>query len=208
MPESDLLNTLRHVWLNHEHEFGLLAGLILIISNLPYIYSTLRGRTRPNRVSWWIWAFIGIVLFATYQQSGARENQWVLILMILTPLLIALLSLRYGVGGASRLDLVSIVGCLIALALWAVSGSAIVGLAFSILADAIAGLPTVWKSWQQPYSENLLKWSLTLLAFFLNLFAIEEWTPFQVSYPLYLLLLALVIVIAIVLGRRRVAQRT
>ncbi len=182
---------------------GLLAFLVMLVGYVPYVLSIFKGRTKPSRVSWWIWTLLGAVNFASYWQSGAIETMWVHGIIVVGPLTIALLSVRHGMGGSSRLDRFTLIGCALSLVLWGTTGSAVLGLFFNLLVDSIAAIPTVWKAWQRPDTENLPAWLLSLLGYGINLFAIKHWTPFTASYPVYLVLLTLVIIGAILLGRRQ-----
>jgi hypothetical protein len=190
-----------HVWLSHHDEVGMLAGLVAICSYIPYIRSTVAGRTHPNRVSWWAWAVLGAISFFGYLRSGSTSDLWVPALAAIGPFAVALLSIRYGTGGATRSDLVSLVGCAVGLgAGWAV-GSAAVGLGIMIAVDTLASVPTLLKSTRSPYSENLLAWSFAFLGAAVNLLAVDQWTLFAASYPVYLVAINGSFVAVLVVGR-------
>lgn len=188
---------------NFTHTVGLLAGIIKIAAYVPYVWSTVNGATRPNRASWWIWAVLGAVSYASWRRSGEEAGWWIPAIMVAGPFFIGLLSLRYGAGGVSRLDRRVLAGTILAMALWGVTGDAALALFFNIMVDALAAVPTIHKAWQKPESESLPAWLLSFTAFGLNLLAIEKWTPFSAAYPLYLCVLAGSIITAILLGRRR-----
>ena len=186
---------------------GLLAFLVMLVGYVPYVLSIFKGRTKPSRVSWWIWTLLGTVNFASYWQSGAIETMWVHGIIVVGPFTIALLSVRHGMGGSSRLDRFTLVGCALSLVLWGTTGSAALGLFFNLLVDSIAAIPTVSKAWKQPETENLPAWLISLLGYGINLLAIKVWTPFAASYPVYLVVLTIVIIGAILLGRRQKTPR-
>jgi len=41
---------------------GLIAGIIAFLAYVVYIISIFRGGSKPNRATWWIWAFMGLIL--------------------------------------------------------------------------------------------------------------------------------------------------
>ena len=41
--------------------FGLIAGDLVILANIPYMRDILRGKTKPERASWLIWFTLGVI---------------------------------------------------------------------------------------------------------------------------------------------------
>ncbi|MBI5046746.1 hypothetical protein HZC07_03370 [Candidatus Micrarchaeota archaeon] len=166
---------------------GKLAGLIALIAFLPYIRSILQNKTKPNKATWWIWSFVGLILGSSYYFSGARDTIWVPIAYFLGPLVVALLSLKYGEGGATRFDAVCMVIAAVSLIGWWFSGSAFLSMMLMFVADSIGTLPTIAKTWAKPETEDLLAWLLFLLDSIMNLFAVESWTVALGTYPIFML---------------------
>lgn len=181
---------------------GLIAGILAMLAVVPYIRSILSGRTKPNRASFLIWTGVGLMVAATYKASGATTTLWVALAYFVSPLIVAALSLKYGVGGASRLDLVCLSGALLSLALWWATRSAPTSLYINILVDALAVIPTAKKAWLDPGSEDRSAWQLAFLANAVDLFAIRSWAPEISIYPIYSFLATGTIVTALTLKRR------
>ncbi|MEW6748147.1 MAG: hypothetical protein AB1295_00360 [Candidatus Micrarchaeota archaeon] len=164
---------------------GILAAVVVTAAYFPYIYSTVKGKTRPNRATWFIWAVVGIVVFASYYSLGAWSTLWYAIPggTVIT----ALLSIRYGQGGWSRFDSLCLMGAFIALVLWFLSRSPFVALVTLIVTDFFAYLPTIKKTYADPSSESQGGWALFALAGVLNFLAIDRWTVEIAFYPIYML---------------------
>ena len=94
-------------------------------------------------------------------------------------------------------------GAVLSLLLWALSGTPLTPLLFNIPIDLLGALPTVRKTWQEPDSEDRLSWALFLIANSLNLLAVQPWTFANASYPIYIFALAL-IMNALLLRRVRI----
>ena len=75
---------------------GIIAGIIAFLAYIVYLISILRGKTKPNRATWWIWAFMGLVVGLSYHSSGAVNTIWVPYVEFLGPFSIAILSIKYG----------------------------------------------------------------------------------------------------------------
>jgi hypothetical protein len=174
---------------------GQLAGVISLLGFLPYIAEIVRGKTRPNRVTWWIWTAVGAVLCVSYYASGARHTVWVPVSYVLGPLVTALLSLKYGEGGADRFDRACLGASLLSLVAWWLARSPLMVLLVNIGIDALGALPTLRKTYYAPAEESLRSWSIFLLADVVNLCALGSWSVATALYPLYLCALAAVLVL-------------
>jgi pimeloyl-ACP methyl ester carboxylesterase len=176
---------------------GMTSGAVALASFVPYIRSILRGQTRPNRASWIIWAFAEIITTATYAASGAGDTLWIAAGYSLGTVTVASLSLRYGEGGASPIDVMCLMGASIALIPWLVLDQAELALYMIIFVDVLAVFPTLKKAITDPDSEDKTYWSLSFLAAVINLFAINRWAPEIAAFPIYCFLGAGAIVLAL-----------
>jgi hypothetical protein len=166
--------------------FGQAAAIVHFIAFAPYILSIIRRKTRPHRGSWFVWTLLGFLLLVSYSAVGADETIWMPITLFLGPLVILLLSLRYGVGGWDDAhDKYCMVGACIGLTSLLIFNTPFIALYVGILTDLFAAIPTVRKSIIDPESEDALAWSLALIASILNLFAIDDWSFHLSSYPVY-----------------------
>ncbi len=164
---------------------GVLAGIVAFLAYIIYIIAIVRGFTKPSRTTWWIWSALGIIIGFSYFLSGAEDTIWVPLGEVIGPLAIAILSIKYGVGGWTPIDKFAIIGSLVSLVLWGISGSALVALVASLSIDFLAVIPTVFKTYYNPQEEDRLAWSLTGIGNFLNLFAVEKWIFAIAVYPVY-----------------------
>lgn len=182
---------------NWQAHIGAVAGFLSILCFLPYILTILQGKTKPNRATWWIWAILSAVISASYYSTGANNTIWLPVCGGIGQLIIAILSLKYGEGGWNRFDRLCLLGVGISLLLWWQFNSPLIALLFNILIDFLGALPTIKKSYYEPQTENLLTWSLYLIASIINLFAIDYWSFQLAAFPLYIFLINATIVIFI-----------
>src|SRR3989344_3287372 len=127
---------------------GIIAGIIALLAYVIYIISIFKGGTKPNKATWWIWTFMGLVLALSYDFSGAGNTVWVPYVEFLGPFSIALLSLKYGDGGLrDKTDLFCLWGAVLSIVLWIVSQNPVVALITSLAVDSFALIPTIKKSY-------------------------------------------------------------
>ena len=176
---------------------GIVAGVLAIVGYVPYIISILLGKTKPNRASWFIWALVGGLLAVSYIAEGDRNTIWLPISYFLGPLIVALLSLRYGYTTWTKIDTICIVAALISVIPWMLSHNAMFTLIINVLIDMMGAVPTIIKTHREPDTEDFTAWLIFFVANTLQVFAISEW-GLAALYPLYLFVLAAMIVFLIV----------
>lgn len=168
---------------------GLIAGVLSFIAYCIYIATSIWGKTRPNRVTWWTLTILGvIVLFSSYAE-GARDTLWIAGSYILGPLIVAIVSIWKGEGGWSNFDRVCAVFILISLVLWYFFNTPLIALVMSLVLDLVGLLPTIKKSYLRPEGEDGVAWSLEFVASVLSIFAITSWTVGIAIFPIYLSIL-------------------
>ena len=186
---------------------GVVAGVIAFLAYIVYIVSIFRGRSKPNRVTWWIWAFMGLVLALSYQFSGAINTIWVPYVEFLGPFSIALLSIKYGEGGlTNKTDLFSFLGAVISIILWIIFDNPVIALVTSLAVDSFAIIPTIKKSYLRPEGEDFWAWFGTGLADSLNMFAVEKFTFAILVYPIYMLVSDLIIIFILLLKKKDIMR--
>lgn len=139
---------------------NVLAGTLTLGAYVPYVFSIVRGRTVPNRVSWWIWSVIGLLLLLTYRGLGGSSGEGVAVAAFLGQVVIALLSIRFGRGGATAIDGLCLAGACLSVFLWYILSSAAIPHLLILTVDLFAWLPTFRKVLDRPESEDLLAWFL------------------------------------------------
>lgn len=164
---------------------GQIAGLLSFAAYLFYILSIIKGETKPARSTWFIQLFVGLIILVSYKSSGAEDTIWVVLGDFIGVFCIAILSIKYGVGGKSKIDIFSFIFSIIALILWWLFKNPAVALLASLLIDFISAIPTIVKTYKEPELEDKFAWTITTLANILSIFAIEKWVFIIALYPIY-----------------------
>ena len=185
----------------------MIAGAIAFLAYVIYIVSILRGKSKPNRATWWIWAFMGVVLVLSYQASGAENTIWVPFVEFLGPLIIAILSIKYGEGGINnKTDIICLVGSFVSIILWIIFNNPVIALVTSLAVDSFAIIPTIKKSYLRPEGEDFWAWFGTGIADSLNFFAVEKFTFAILIYPIYMLTSDIIIVAILFVKKNKIIK--
>ena len=167
---------------------NLLSGLLTLIANIPYIISILKGKTKPNRATWWIWCGVDLILAFTYQETGATAALGLAYGSLLGVLIIAVLSLRYGVQGMTTLDYVCLLSAIGTAVLWLTTSSPFLPHFLIVCIDFFGWLPTFQKTLNDPGSEEPLAWMLWVCGAFVALLNIDLFTFWNMFFPLYIVI--------------------
>lgn len=168
---------------------GAAAGAISFVGYAIYMWSTVRGITKPNRATWWILTLVGVMIALSYYSEGARNTIWVPVSYVIGPLLVAILSVRYGESSWETLDILCLSTACFSALIWYFYQSPFTVLAVNIVMDFVALVPTIKKSYLRPDGEDALAWSVESVSGVLNVIALERWAFGLAFYPVYLLLI-------------------
>ena len=122
-----------------------------------YLRDTLRGTTKPNRVTWLLWAVAPLLATAVELDEGVGLRALPTFMVGFMPLLIFIASFHNSaaVWKVRRIDyacgVVSVVGTVV----WLVTRNGVLAISAAIAADFLAGVPTLMKSWTHPETETV-----------------------------------------------------
>ncbi|MBX4190930.1 hypothetical protein KW794_02470 [Candidatus Saccharibacteria bacterium] len=182
---------------------GVAAITLQIAGFIPYVIDILKGKTKPERASFWIFSLlVGVTLVAQLLDNitWAAALVFTSFLCVLT---IAVLSLRYGYGSFHTRDTVSIILAIIGVLVWQVTSEPLVAIAMVILIDFAGFWLTLLKTWKAPHTETLFAWVASGLAAILAIIASQNHKAVQIAYLLYSAL-AGCLISALIIYRRKV----
>jgi len=180
-------------------KFILIGAVLNLIGSTGYLRDTLRGKNRPNRISWLLWALAPGIAFSAELSHGVGLPALMTFMVGFGPLLIFLGSFvnRKSVWKLSRLDIACGVLSVFALVLWQLTGSGTVAILLSVIADGLAAVPTLIKAYRDPDSES---WNVFLFggtSALITLLALNTWDFAHVAFPLYIFAICAVLVVLI-----------
>jgi hypothetical protein len=165
--------------------FGLLAASLAVACTVPYVRDTMRGTTVPHRGSWLIWSVLEIVAVEAQRADGARWSLLPLASQALATSVVFVLAVRLGSGGLGRVDVALLALAGVGVAGWQAVDVPLIATACVIVADLVAVLMMVPKTWRDPHSETLSTYVLAAASGLLAAAAVGSLSPRLLAYPLY-----------------------
>ena len=173
---------------------GLISGVLVIISAIPYAIRTYQKKIQPSLTSWSLWALLGLVILVTYDSSGAEANIWPAVFGFTNPTIIAIL-VRKQQGmwlKPDKIEQACLVICVISLGLWLGVRKneflAQYALYLAMIADGCAAIPTITRVWKDPTSDRPFAWGFFAIGYGMTMFAIEDRTFVNFALPTYMFL--------------------
>lgn len=157
-----------------------------------YLRDTLRGTTKPNRVTWLLWAVAPLLAAAVELREGVGLRALPTFMVGFMPLLIFIGSFHNSasVWKVRRMDyacgVVSVVGTVV----WLVTRNGVLAISAAIAADFLAGVPTLIKSWTHPETETVHSYIGALISMIVLLLTVDHWTFDVVAFPLFVAAMA------------------
>lgn len=180
--------------------FIYLGAALNLVGSTGYVIQTIKGKTKPNRVTWFLWALAPMIAFGAMLGEGVSVLGGLMTFMVgFGPLLVLIASFvnKKSVWKITTFDIVCGILSLVGVGLWFITRTATIAIAFSILADALAGLPTLVKSFKEPETESSLVFFLGAISAAITILAAKVWDFAHVGFALYIFIICAVIFILV-----------
>lgn len=179
--------------------FVYLGLLITSLGGLQYLILTLQGKVQPNRISWFLWGVAPLIAFAAEAKQRVGPQSLLTFLLGFEPVLIFLASFvnKKSYWKLSNFDKICGVFSVLGIILWQLTGVGNIAILFSILADGMAALPTIIKSFHFPETESAFAYATAVIGSVITILTIKQWNFETYGFPVYILLIDIVLVLAI-----------
>lgn len=180
------------------------GAAVQLVGIYSYVKGTVRGVTKPNRVTWLLWSIAPLIGTAAALASGVG---WAVLPVFMSgfgPLLVFLASFinKNAYWKLEQFDYWCGLLSFLALILWGITKMPEVAIIFAIASDGLAAIPTLVKSWKYPETENAAPFTAGIFSSLTSFAAIKMWTFSAYAFPAYLVMIN--ICIAFSIYRRRI----
>lgn len=175
--------------------FVIIGVLLQVVGSWSYFLDTIKGKVKPNKVTWLLWSIAPLVAFAAMIKQGVGITALATFIVGFVPLVIFIASFfnkeaKWEIG---KLDVICGILSILGLTLWLVTKVGNIAIIFSILADGLAAIPTIVKSFHFPDTENSTIFFFGVINSIIALLALVEWNFQSYGFPLYLLFVNLIL---------------
>jgi hypothetical protein len=177
-----------------------ISASLMIWGGYDYLRDTLLGRTKPNRVSWSLWALAPLISLGAAFSAGA--DIWASVRVIvggIVPGAVFLASFinRNSYWRLNGFDWFCGALSLAALIFWQLADSPLLAVLLASAANTLASVPTFVKAWNFPETESRLIFINSFVSAIIIIPAIPEWTVANSAFQISLMATTGLMVIAI-----------
>lgn len=185
--------------------FATVGAVIGSLGGLYYLYETIAGRAQPNRVTYLLWGIFPLVIFVAQRAQGVTGLSWTSFVAGFMPLLVVAASFfnRKAYWHTERRDYYLMAAAIAGLVLWAITDEPNLAILFSLLADLLAGLPTVIKSARHPRTESWLAYAISAVGFGISLLSVQTYDFQNTAFVAYVFVMNGVCAVLASRGRGR-----
>ena len=178
--------------------FIIISSLLALISPIIYSRAILKGEAKPHRTTRFVLLLITSLTTAALFAQGNRVAIWLAGVSTLQSIVIFFLSIKHGMGGWSKVDILCLLIALCGIVLWQITKNPVIALYFAIGADFTGMVPALIKTYHHPKTEVWIFYTLDVFAALFSLLALSRWTLEEYSYPVYIMFINVVMTLLIV----------
>lgn len=164
------------------------SNILVFSSYLIYEWAMVKGKAKPHRTTRFVLFLITTLGFLSLYAQGDRVVVWFLGICSIQSLVMLIMSLKYGMGGWAKIDIMCLIIALSGIVLWKVTDNPALGLYAAVTADLFGMVPALIKTYKLPDTEFWLSYVFDLSSITLTGLAIRNGGFNDYLYPVYLLL--------------------
>ena len=179
--------------------FVILGAVIGFAGVINYLIDVLKGKAKPNRVTWFLWALAPLIAFSAQIKEGVGLQSLMTFTVGFNPLLVFLASFisKKAEWKLTKFDFTCGALSLAGLTLWYFTQIGNIAIVFAILADGLAALPTVVKSYKAPESESYWVYLSAAINAGITLLVIKVWDFAHFGFPVYIFAVCVLLTVLI-----------
>lgn len=175
---------------------GIVGGLIAVSAILLFGVQSIQSDTKQNAVTWTLWFVLDVVIAVSSYLADKKKKHttdekvnipWLSIAFSFGAFFMVVALVFHGVWKIEWVEMVSIVGIILALVVWKSVGAS-ASVLVSVIAMTIASAPALYDAVQSPAPSTAWFWGMIAISGVLTLVATERWTIEQRLFPVQTLM--------------------
>ena len=154
---------------------AIIAAVLAIIGNVPYLIDVIKGRAKPHPYTWLVWTIVSCVVFFGQVAKGAGVGAIPTAASEIFTVIIFLFSLKYGFKGVTKTDTLFLSLSIAGLIPWLLTNDPTWSVIIAVVIDLIGFIPTLRKTWNFPKTETPLLYGMNVARHILMLFSLQAY---------------------------------
>ncbi len=173
-----------HEVMSWKANLSAVAIALTFMAFIPYIRSIIKGAVKPHVFSWVIWGTTTFVVFLAQLQGNGGVGAWPIGVSGVITISIALLAyMKRGDISITRIDWIFFISAMSSLPIWYLTSDPLWAVVVLTIVDVLGFGPTIRKSYDHPFSESLLFFSIFTARNLFVIMALENYSVTTVLFP-------------------------
>ena len=176
-----------------------IGAAVQLLGIFSYIKETLRGNTKPSKVTWLMWSVAPLIATFAALADGVGWSVLPVFMAGFGPLLVFIASFvnKNSHWELETFDYLCGFCSVLALVLWGITKEPVIAIVFAIASDGFAAIPTLVKSWKYPETETAAAYTTGLFSALTSFTAIKIWNFSSYAFPAYLVIAETLFILSI-----------
>lgn len=169
-----------------------------------YLKETIKGKTKPNRITRLMWAIAPMIAAWAALSAGIHRAALPVFMSWFWPLLIFVASFfnKKSYWKLEKIDYICWISSVLALVLWRLTKEPAIAIIFAIISDIFAAIPTLIKWRKYPETETVQAFMGWLFSALTAFFALKIFSFTELAFPIYLVIMNLMLIGSITIGKK------
>jgi len=181
---------------------GIIGGILTLYGFYVYGKDSFSGDAKPAKAGWIIWAIVTFLTMISYISSTTAAHPLEMVyrtveLGMQNPAIffavanfigcavVAAIAFWKGKKGWTFTDKLCLLCAGVSVAIWYLSGSALIGLCITLVADFIGAIPTIKHALEEPHDESKHAWLVFSIGTAVSLFGVSKLEFEELVFPIY-----------------------
>ena len=147
--------------------FAVIAAILAIVGNIPYIVDIFKGRVQPHAYTWFVWTLVTAIVFFGQVAKGAGIGA----LPTAAAGIFTLLIFKH----VTKIDTIFLLLALAGIVPWVITEDPTISVVIAVAIDLTAFIPTLRKTWLKPSTESPLLYGSNVLRHILALLSMQTY---------------------------------
>ncbi|HVY72652.1 MAG TPA: hypothetical protein VG984_01185 [Candidatus Paceibacterota bacterium] len=154
---------------------AIVAALLAVAGNVPYLQQTWKGRVKPHPYTWLVGSIVSGTVLLGMLDKGAGIGSLPVAVSEAFTIVIFLFSLKFGFTKITRSDKLFLALALAGLIPWFVTKDPTLSVVVAVGVDLLSLVPTFRKSWKYPQTESPILFGSNVLRHILALASLQTY---------------------------------
>ncbi len=172
-----------------KESIAIVASIIAIIGNAPYLRDVIKRKIQPHPYTWLVWTIVSGVTFFGALLKGAGVGAIPTGVAEFFTLVIFIFSLQYGFKQIKKIDTYFLIAALLGLVPWFLTKDPTISVVIVVSIDLIAFIPTLRKTKMHPETETPILFSMNVVRHILTLFSLQAYNVATVLHSIVMIII-------------------